>query len=281
MTQDLLKLQAKQRLIASQVPELVATEEPIDPIDTADEPGAGATPNPNAFFANADSDSVAALEETREQALKVVDETTRALEARMIETLLANDTFDFEELPVANTADMTKGKADAQAADTVESAACPSETLDENEHPNTVLNPEGDMTMNASPRYFTKAEALAAFAEVKAAKEAEHGRSLTSEEVVAMLIAEQDTDAGPNEEPFDYEKWKNSGKKSKSADDKKAEASFIDDVSSGDAFDMLIDGDPSQEEPVVQELTTNDGGTEEPSDQNLLRDDLPQGPDSI
>ena len=46
------------------------------------------------------------------------------------------------------------------------------------------------------------------------------------------------------------------------------------DMEDGVAFDTLIDGDPSQEEPEVQELTRDDGGIEEAPEQSLLMDDI-------
>lgn len=43
----------------------------------------------------------------------------------------------------------------------------------------------------------------------------------------------------------------------------------------GVAFDTLVDGDPAEEEPIVQTLTKDDGGAEPFADQGLLDDDLP------
>lgn len=59
------------------------------------------------------------------------------------------------------------------------------------------------------------------------------------------------------------------------------QADTEDPISDGDAFDMLIDGDPEDDEPVVQELTNNDGGVEPPTDQPLLRDDVSGGPPTL
>jgi hypothetical protein len=53
------------------------------------------------------------------------------------------------------------------------------------------------------------------------------------------------------------------------------QASLEDPTEDGVAFDTLIDGE-EDEEPVVQELTRDDGGFEEPREQELLIDDLPQ-----
>lgn len=56
------------------------------------------------------------------------------------------------------------------------------------------------------------------------------------------------------------------------------QSAAADDISNGDAYDLMMDGDPRQEEPVVQELTNDDGGIEPPTDQALLKDDVPPGP---
>lgn len=48
-----------------------------------------------------------------------------------------------------------------------------------------------------------------------------------------------------------------------------------DPLSTGEQFETLVDGEPDGEDtPEVQELTHDDGGVEEPSEQELLRDDL-------
>jgi len=59
------------------------------------------------------------------------------------------------------------------------------------------------------------------------------------------------------------------------AKDSLVQADTEDPISDGAAYDLLVDGDPSEEEPVVQELTNNDGSTEAPDDQPLLVDDVP------
>ncbi len=46
-------------------------------------------------------------------------------------------------------------------------------------------------------------------------------------------------------------------------------------VSDGSAFETLTDGDPDQDEPIVQLLTEDDGGIEPASEQPLLMDDIP------
>lgn len=46
----------------------------------------------------------------------------------------------------------------------------------------------------------------------------------------------------------------------------------------GVSYDMLVDGDPSDEEPIVQTLTKDDGGAEPAAEQSLLDDDLPYTP---
>ncbi len=46
-------------------------------------------------------------------------------------------------------------------------------------------------------------------------------------------------------------------------------------VSDGSAFETLTDGDPSQDEPIVQELTEDDGGIQPADEQSLLMDDIP------
>ena len=53
-------------------------------------------------------------------------------------------------------------------------------------------------------------------------------------------------------------------------------SSLDDPISDGQAFDTLNDGEPEDgEEPMVQELTHDDGGVEEDPTKNLLNDDLP------
>ena len=52
----------------------------------------------------------------------------------------------------------------------------------------------------------------------------------------------------------------------------KVEASLSDPISNGVAFDTMVDGDPSQTEPEVQELTHDDGGVEKAPEQELLMD---------
>ncbi len=50
-----------------------------------------------------------------------------------------------------------------------------------------------------------------------------------------------------------------------------------DPISTGVIFDTLVDGDPRQEEPEVQEDTHDDGGIETPPEQALLVDDISGG----
>lgn len=193
----MIELNAKSRLLA--------TEEPIDGVDVASRAVAwnAGTNNPP-LAAGVDDDSVEALEEKLAQAQSVVDETKRALELHAMRTLLANDTSDFETLPVSNISDMTEEKAEAMAPD----------AIDEDTQ---LMYPAGDDSGN--------------------------------EDVTKVI----------NAGGLDH-------------------ASGIgDEVSNGDAFDMLIDGDPSEEEPIVQELTNSDGGVEAPADQSLLRDDVSNG----
>ena len=45
-------------------------------------------------------------------------------------------------------------------------------------------------------------------------------------------------------------------------------------TSTGVVFETLIDGDPSQHKPMVQEVTNDDGGIEPPDEQQLLIDDI-------
>lgn len=52
-------------------------------------------------------------------------------------------------------------------------------------------------------------------------------------------------------------------------------ASTEDPLSTGVAFDTLIDGKPEDTKPLVQELTDDDGDINEPDEQRLLIDDLP------
>lgn len=52
------------------------------------------------------------------------------------------------------------------------------------------------------------------------------------------------------------------------------ESSTDDPLSDGVAFDTLIDGEPSDNDPVVQEVTKDDGGVEKPAEQELLNDDI-------
>jgi hypothetical protein len=62
---------------------------------------------------------------------------------------------------------------------------------------------------------------------------------------------------------------------------KRLQASTEDPISDGVVYDTLVDGDPSQEEPIVQQLTNNDGGIEQQDDQELLRDDVVPGISTI
>lgn len=50
-------------------------------------------------------------------------------------------------------------------------------------------------------------------------------------------------------------------------------------VSDGTAYQTLIDGDPDTEDPIVQNVTRDDGGVVAPEEQDLLMDDisLPKG----
>jgi hypothetical protein len=43
----------------------------------------------------------------------------------------------------------------------------------------------------------------------------------------------------------------------------------------GTSFDLLMDGHPNDEKPVVQKLTKDDGGVETSDSKLLLMDDLP------
>ena len=45
-------------------------------------------------------------------------------------------------------------------------------------------------------------------------------------------------------------------------------------TSTGVIFDTLIDGDPSTETPIVQDVTRDDGGITPPDEQALLMDDI-------
>ncbi len=45
-------------------------------------------------------------------------------------------------------------------------------------------------------------------------------------------------------------------------------------TSTGVIFDTLIDGDPSTDSPLVQDVTRDDGGIEPPDEQALLIDDV-------
>jgi len=159
--------------------------------------------------------------------------------------------------------DQREGAADEGTADPGNDAAreglAPSTTLDENVHPSL---PEGDFVLNAS--FFTKDEARAAFAAFKAEMEAKAGRSLTTDEVVALVMAREEQLLSGMEEPA------------------AVKADFTDEISDGDAFDMLVDGDPSSKTDEVQELTQNDGGVETADDeQGLLMDDVSIGPPSL
>jgi hypothetical protein len=51
-------------------------------------------------------------------------------------------------------------------------------------------------------------------------------------------------------------------------------ASLADPVSNGVAYETLVDGDPSQSKPIVQEVTDNDGGVQEAEENQLLQDDI-------
>jgi len=51
-------------------------------------------------------------------------------------------------------------------------------------------------------------------------------------------------------------------------------ASLANPAAGGANYDLLIDGDPSEDTPIVQELTHDDGGVERPREQNLLMNDL-------
>lgn len=51
-------------------------------------------------------------------------------------------------------------------------------------------------------------------------------------------------------------------------------ASLEDPLSDGTAYDTLIDGERSQVDPEVQELTHDDGGVETAPEKHLLMDDL-------
>jgi hypothetical protein len=221
-----LELQAKQRLVSTTgAPDFIDTSDPLLlPQD-----------NPGAAMASVDEDSVEVLQQRLEQAEKTVDELKRALEAKLM------------------TANLDPGN------DAAREGLAPSTTLDENAHPSL---PEGDFVLNAS--FFTKDEARAAFAAFKAEMEAKAGRSLTTDEVVALVMAREEQLLSGMEEPA------------------AVNADFADEISDGDAFDMLVDGDPSSKTDEVQELTQNDGGVETADDeQGLLMDDVSIGPPSL
>lgn len=101
--------------------------------------------------------------------------------------------------------------------------------------------------------------------------------------------------------PFDYLAWSHSGKPQRDnsnplGDRRKGiyaetEDAYTEDVlidrtedgistpledplSTGTAFDTLIDGEPSAADPSVQTVTRDDGAIEEAPEQDLLRDDL-------
>lgn len=222
---------------------LLSTEDPVDPTDTSGFIDTSDTPNKEI---QNNGTFFAGLEAGAD------DDSVKALEEKLAQAqAVVDETKRALELH-AMDADLS------QIAGAEE--AVPSTTLDENQHPNL---PEGEMTINAglrlvqpgdttTPRhYFTKDEARAAFARFKAEQETLAGRELTTAELIAISNGGETT------------------------------ASFADDISDGDAFDMLIDGDPEQHEPLVQELTQNDGGTEEPEDQMLLQDDVSVGPSSL
>ena len=52
------------------------------------------------------------------------------------------------------------------------------------------------------------------------------------------------------------------------------QSSLVDPTDGGASFDMLIDGEPEDEQPIVQELTQDDAGVEPSPEQELLVDDL-------
>jgi hypothetical protein len=52
-------------------------------------------------------------------------------------------------------------------------------------------------------------------------------------------------------------------------------ADLEDPIADGEQFDLLMDGKPDETEPLVQELTDDDGDINEADEQRLLIDDLP------
>jgi hypothetical protein len=262
-----LKLQAKQRLLASST-----YDQPSQPVSNS------------TFYASVDDDSKRVIETELGDARRghaaakarghtdavtayenLISELERAnapMTANQTETLVANDTSDFEGLSVANPSDDPAPQSDAESADDV----ILSSDTDTKQMPCLLESEESEDTDELDPadpngvdvlkqdttasRFFTEAELRAAGKRIRAEMEAKAGRALSDEELHAMM-------------------------------NQRALASTEDPISDGAAFDMLIDGDDEEDEPLVQELTNNDGGVEPPIDQPLLRDDVTQGPPTI
>lgn len=55
---------------------------------------------------------------------------------------------------------------------------------------------------------------------------------------------------------------------------KPVKSDLVDPTDDGASFDMLVDGEPEDEQPLVQELTQDDAGVEKAPEQELLVDDL-------
>jgi len=248
-----LELQAKQRLLASST-----YDQPTQPVS-----------NSATFFASVDDDSrrvietelgdarrghAAAKARGHTDAVTAYENLISELE-RASKPVTANDTSDFGSLPTSNPSDLPATDHEAEAADDVilgaDTSSAQQPCIMEGDVDPADPNGEDPLKLDTTAsRLFTEAEVREAGKRYRAELEAEAGRPLSDDEVIAMANA-------------------------------KTLASTEDPISDGAAFDMLIDGDDEEDEPVVQELTNNDGGVEPPTDQPLLIDDVSQGPPTI
>lgn len=276
-----MKIEAKQRLNAS----FTHGDEGNEPVqNTGGSGGVGALASVDDDSKDAVETELAHAQRGYEAARARSDEKAANAYAALIKTLTVAD------------APVTAEQGAGPMADTLEAN-------DTSDFMNLTTSDPGNTPLEAS--FFTKDEARAAFRQYKAEAEAVAGRSLSTEELMALVVSSQEAVAGnpdSNEKPLDYEEWKKSGKPPRanpgfgkkgfateqieqdkkdddktevtSSDDPEMESDVDDPIGDGEEFELLIDGDPSNAEPEVQELTHNDGGIQPPTDQPLLIDDV-------